>query len=117
MLKSEGVDACAVNARFIKPLDKDLIISLARRVKKLIIVEENVLAGGFGSAILECLSDARMADVSVRRIGIDDEFVEHGFTAQTQGEVRSRRTGHIQVGTGVYEGNTKGAIAHRQVIY
>ena len=78
MLKNDGVDACTVNARFIKPLDKDLIISLAQRVKKFIVVEENVLAGGFGSAVLECLSDAGIADVSVRRIGIDDEFVEHG---------------------------------------
>jgi 1-deoxy-D-xylulose-5-phosphate synthase len=78
MLKNVGIDACVVNARFIKPIDKDLIVTLAQRSKKLMIVEENVLAGGFGSSVLECLSDAGITDVAVKRIGIDDEFVEHG---------------------------------------
>jgi 1-deoxy-D-xylulose-5-phosphate synthase len=78
LLKKDGIDACVVNARFIKPLDKELIDSIARRTKKLIIVEENVLAGGFGSCVIECLSDAGISDVAVKRIGIDDEFVEHG---------------------------------------
>jgi 1-deoxy-D-xylulose-5-phosphate synthase len=78
LLKGDGVEAYVVNARFIKPLDDELIISLCRRTKKIIIVEENVLAGGFGSAVLECLSDSGITDVAVMRIGIDDEFVEHG---------------------------------------
>ena len=54
---------------------------MAQRVKRIVTVEENVLAGGFGSAILECLNRAGLSDVSVRRIGIDDEFVEHGSQA------------------------------------
>ena len=78
MLKNDGIEACVVNARFIKPIDKDLISSLSQRVKKLIVVEENILAGGFGSSVLECLSNASITDVAVKRIGIDDEFVEHG---------------------------------------
>lgn len=78
LLKNDGVEACVVNARFIKPLDAELIISLCGRTKKIIVVEENVLAGGFGSAVLECLSDAGLTDVAVKRIGIDDGFVEHG---------------------------------------
>ncbi len=78
MLKNDGISACVVNARFVKPLDKELIISVARRTKKLIVVEENVLAGGFGSCVIECLSDAGVSGIAVRRIGIDDEFVEHG---------------------------------------
>ena len=78
LLKGDGVEAYVVNARFIKPLDDELIISLCGRTKKIIIVEENVLAGGFGSAVLECLSDSGITDVAVMRIGIDDEFVEHG---------------------------------------
>jgi 1-deoxy-D-xylulose-5-phosphate synthase len=78
MLKKDGIHACVVNARFIKPIDKDLIVSLSQRSKKLIVVEENVLAGGFGSSVLECLSNAGITDVAVKRIGIDDEFVEHG---------------------------------------
>jgi 1-deoxy-D-xylulose-5-phosphate synthase len=78
LLKKEGISATLVNARFIKPLDDRLIVEIARRTKKIITVEENVLAGGFGSAVLECLSGAGVADVTVKRIGIGDEFVEHG---------------------------------------
>jgi len=78
LLNNEGVDACVVNARFIKPLDRDMILSMAQKTKKLLVAEENVLAGGFGSSVLECLSDAGMSGVDVRRIGIEDEFVEHG---------------------------------------
>lgn len=78
MLKGDGINACVVNARFIKPLDEDLIISLCGKVKKIVTVEENMLAGGFGSAILECLNNAGLHDVKVKRIGVSDEFVEHG---------------------------------------
>jgi 1-deoxy-D-xylulose-5-phosphate synthase len=78
MLRKDGISPCLINARFIKPLDEDLILSTASRVKRIVTVEENVLAGGFGSAVLECLNKAGLDDVSVRRIGIEDEFVEHG---------------------------------------
>jgi 1-deoxy-D-xylulose-5-phosphate synthase len=78
MLRKEGISPCVINARFIKPLDEELILSTASRVKRIVTVEENVLAGGFGSAVLECLNKAELDDVSVRRIGIEDEFVEHG---------------------------------------
>jgi 1-deoxy-D-xylulose-5-phosphate synthase len=78
MLKGDGINACVVNARFIKPLDEELIISMSERIKRIITVEENVLAGGFGSAVLECLDKAGLNDVAVKRIGIDDRFIEHG---------------------------------------
>ncbi len=78
LLNNDGINACVINARFVKPLDGELIVSVARRIKKLVIVEENVLAGGFGSCVIECLCDAGISDVAVKRIGIDDEFVEHG---------------------------------------
>ncbi|MEW6738475.1 MAG: 1-deoxy-D-xylulose-5-phosphate synthase [Nitrospirota bacterium] len=78
MLKGDGINACVVNARFIKPLDEELIISMSERTKRIITVEENVLAGGFGSAVLECVNKAGLTDIAVKRIGIDDEFVEHG---------------------------------------
>jgi 1-deoxy-D-xylulose-5-phosphate synthase len=77
-LKAEGIQATVVNCRFIKPLDTELIGELARRIKKVITVEENVLHGGFGSAVLECLNNQDIADVRVKRIGIADIFVEHG---------------------------------------
>lgn len=78
MLAKDGISPCVVNARFIKPLDAELFISLARCTKKIITVEENVLAGGFGSAVTECLSDAGITGVRIKRLGIKDEFVEHG---------------------------------------
>jgi 1-deoxy-D-xylulose-5-phosphate synthase len=78
MLKHDGISSTVVNARFIKPLDEKLIVSIAQKIKKIVVVEENVLAGGFGSAVLECLNRDGILDVAVTRIGIDDEFVEHG---------------------------------------
>ena len=67
-----------VNARFVKPLDHELILSLVRSIPTVLTIEENTLAGGFGSAVLELLSDKGMAHVSVKRLGVADCFVEHG---------------------------------------
>ncbi len=77
-LKAEGIKATVVNCRFIKPLDTELIGALAGRIKKVITVEENVLHGGFGSAVLECLNSQDIVDVRIKRLGIADTFVEHG---------------------------------------
>lgn len=78
MLRKDGVDPCVVNARFIKPLDETLFASLFGRIKRIVTVEENILAGGFGSAVLECLDRTGIGKVTVKRVGIDDTFVEHG---------------------------------------
>jgi len=67
-----------VNCRFVKPLDVDLICSLATKIPRVITVEENVRHGGFGSAVLEALSDEGVTRVLVERIGVADTFVEHG---------------------------------------
>lgn len=78
-LEKEGVFATVVNARFVKPLDRDLITSVVRRVKYVITVEENALQGGFGSAVLECLADEDLlGEVTIRRIGLPDEFIGQG---------------------------------------
>ncbi len=78
MLHEHGISAGVVNARFVKPLDRELILELAERTGKILTVEENVLAGGFGSAVLECIARAGLTGVSVKTLGIDDLFVEHG---------------------------------------
>lgn len=78
MLLKDGVRASVVNARFIKPLDESLILSVSEKAGHVITVEENMLAGGFGSSVLELLHNAGSTDIYVQRIGIDDEFVEHG---------------------------------------
>ena len=77
-LAVRGFSATVVNARFVKPLDENLILTLAAKHGRVLTVEENVLAGGFGSAILELLADHGLAGVSVKRLGIPDIFVEHG---------------------------------------
>ncbi len=72
------IDAMVINARFAKPLDKELILDVANHTKKMVIVEENVLSGGFGAAVLELLQKAEVPDVKIKRLGIPDEFVTHG---------------------------------------
>lgn len=85
-LAEQGIHATVVNARFIKPLDSDLILEKAGAVKKVITVEEHMLAGGFGSAVLELLADNGLAGVQVRRIGIGDTFVAHGPQARLRSD-------------------------------
>lgn len=77
LLEAQGVQACVVNARFAKPLDRELIITLASRIGRLVTVEEHALMGGFGSAVLEALEEAGFYQVAVKRLGIPDRFVEH----------------------------------------
>ena len=77
-LALRGIDAMVINARFAKPLDTELILDVANHTKKMVIVEENVLSGGFGAAVLELLEQAGASDVKVKRLGIPDEFVTHG---------------------------------------
>ncbi|PKN05228.1 MAG: 1-deoxy-D-xylulose-5-phosphate synthase [Deltaproteobacteria bacterium HGW-Deltaproteobacteria-9] len=84
-LAAEGFGVKVINARFIKPLDAELLLATAASTHKLLTIEENVLAGGFGSAVLELLAREGMTNVMVRRLGIRDEFIEHA----TQAELRS----------------------------
>jgi 1-deoxy-D-xylulose-5-phosphate synthase len=77
-LDASGIHAAVINARFLKPLDGDLIGEWARKIGKILTVEENVLQGGFGSAVLELLQEKGLSSVDVKRLGIPDIFVEHG---------------------------------------
>ncbi len=86
ILSKQGIEACVVNARFVKPLDSDLFIELAGTIKKVITVEEHVLAGGFGSAVLEMFADHAIGDLTFKRIGIQDTFVEHGGQDQLRAD-------------------------------
>lgn len=77
-LAKQNIDAAVVNARFAKPLDSELILERASRIGRIITIEENTLCGGFGSAVLGLLESSGLSNVKVRRLGIPDEFVEHG---------------------------------------
>jgi 1-deoxy-D-xylulose-5-phosphate synthase len=79
-----GINAAVVNARFVKPMDKDLFRNLLTRIPRLISVEDHVTAGGFGSAMVEMLADEGLTGVEVRRLGVPDRFIPHG----TQDELR-----------------------------
>jgi 1-deoxy-D-xylulose-5-phosphate synthase len=79
-----GINAAVVNARFVKPLDKDLFRTLLTRVPRLITVEDHVIAGGFGSAVIEFLADDGISGVDIKRLGVPDRFIPHG----TQDELR-----------------------------
>ena len=79
-----GIDAAVVNARFVKPLDKELLRQLLGRIPNLITVEDHATAGGFGSAILEFLADEGLSGIRVKRLGVSDRFIPHG----TQDELR-----------------------------
>jgi 1-deoxy-D-xylulose-5-phosphate synthase len=87
LLKVRGIAASVINARFVKPLDRGLILAEAKRTGFLLTVEENALQGGFGSAILELLEEERVTDVRIKRLGIPDRFIEHGSQAQLRKEL------------------------------
>jgi 1-deoxy-D-xylulose-5-phosphate synthase len=77
-LKEKNTNCALINARFVKPLDKDLLITMAKKVGKVVTIEDHVLDGGFGSAILELFADNNLSNILVKRVGIKDCFVEHG---------------------------------------
>jgi len=77
-LADDGIQAAVINSRFLKPLDGNLLCDWAKRTGKVLTVEENVLQGGFGSAVLELFQERGLFPVQVKRLGIPDTFVEHG---------------------------------------
>jgi 1-deoxy-D-xylulose-5-phosphate synthase len=81
-LADSGISATVLNARFVKPLDTETILPLAERIGKVITIEDGVVMGGFGSAVLEAIAEAGIANVQVTNLGIPDEFIEHGETQQ-----------------------------------
>ncbi|MFP4099739.1 1-deoxy-D-xylulose-5-phosphate synthase [Coleofasciculus sp.] len=76
ILSEHGIEATVVNARFVKPLDTELILPLAQRIGKVVTLEEGCLMGGFGSAVAEALSDHNVL-VPVKRFGVPDKLVDH----------------------------------------
>jgi len=83
-LRAGGVSAAVLNARFARPLDRERILGLAERCGAVVTVEEHAAAGGFGSAVLELLSEAGLR-VPTRALAVERELVEHGETLETVG--------------------------------
>jgi 1-deoxy-D-xylulose-5-phosphate synthase len=77
-LRSDGLDVGVINARFVKPLDRETILAALRRASFVVTVEEGTLEGGFGSAVLEAANEAGVDARHVLRLGVPDRYVEHG---------------------------------------
>lgn len=84
-MAKDGLDIAVIDARFIKPLDEKLIIEYAEKTSRILTVEENVIQGGFGTAVLELLTEKGL-QAQIEQIGLPDNFVEQG----TQAELRQR---------------------------
>jgi len=82
---AEELDATVANMRFVKPLDTELVSKLAREHDALVTIEENVIAGGAGSAVAEALASAGIV-VPVLQLGLPDAFVDHGDPAKLLAE-------------------------------
>ncbi len=102
-LRQEGIHIRVINARFVKPLDQALLAETARSLKKIITVEENVLIGGFGSAVLELFERVGIHDVQVKRLGIDDEFVAHATQAELRNQCGIDEAGIMRAVRGILE--------------
>lgn len=96
-LAAEGIEAAVINARFVKPLDKSLLYGVARNFRRIVTVEENALAGGFGSAVLEFFERKVLtAGREFLRIGIPDQFVHHGAQQQVRAALGLDAEGIVQ---------------------
>ncbi|MEG4287829.1 1-deoxy-D-xylulose-5-phosphate synthase [Microcoleus sp. C2C3] len=82
ILSEHGIEATVINARFVKPLDTELILPLAQRIGKVVTLEEGCLMGGFGSAVAEALLDNNVV-VPVMRLGVPDKLVDHASPEQS----------------------------------
>ena len=82
ILSEHGIEATVINARFVKPLDTELILPLAKQIGRVVTLEEGCLMGGFGSAVAEALLDADIV-VPVKRIGVPDILVDHATPDQS----------------------------------
>ncbi|MGF2040453.1 MAG: 1-deoxy-D-xylulose-5-phosphate synthase [Nostoc sp. CmiVER01] len=86
ILSEHGIEATVINARFVKPLDTELILPLAKKIGRVITLEEGCVMGGFGSAIAEALLDADIL-VSVKRFGVPDVLVDHAEPNESKTEL------------------------------
>ena len=77
-LSSNNIEAEVINARFVKPLDKEMIEDVIRRTDKIVTIEDGVVTGGFGSAVLEFFERENIKNIQVECIGLPDKFITHG---------------------------------------
>jgi 1-deoxy-D-xylulose-5-phosphate synthase len=86
-LKNQGISVKVINARFIKPLDRQMLVELFENKMPILTIEEAVLQGGFGSSVLEFAQENRYFDAIIDRMGIPDQFIEHGSVDELLKEI------------------------------
>ncbi len=86
ILEKNNIDAEIINVRFLKPLDKEVILNSARKTKKVITIEDGLLKGGLGTAVIEAINSSDIKDVKVKTFGYDDCFVKHGNVEELEKE-------------------------------
>lgn len=86
-LAEEGLDFAVINARFVKPLDQQVIARAIRECAAVVTVEEGVLAGGFGSAVLEAANELGLQTAHIHRVGVPDRFIDHADRSEQLAEV------------------------------
>ena len=112
ILKEQGINTAVINARFVKPLDEELLQKFAKHCQLIVTLEENVIAGGFGSAALESLQQSGTV-VPVQTVGLPDRYISQGSPEQQREEaglsvtkIVGSITGHLrklQVKTNKFE--------------
>jgi 1-deoxy-D-xylulose-5-phosphate synthase len=93
LLAADGLEVGVVNARFGKPLDREVIERAVRECGFVLTVEEGCLMGGFGSAVLEAASEMGLDSSRIKRLGIPDRFIEHGERSELLADLRLNATG------------------------
>lgn len=104
-LESQGIEAEVINARFIKPLDRELLSARINKYKRVLTVEEQALAGGFGSAILELINDMGLEDITIKRLGLPDEFIPHGSQEKMRSLYKIDKEGIIRAALDLMNSN------------
>ncbi len=103
-LEARGVRAVVIDPRFVKPLDEELLCAAATQTKRLVVAEEAMLAGGFGSAVLELLERRGLEGIKVRRLGMADLHLEHGDPAKQRAELGLDAPGIVRAALALCEG-------------
>lgn len=111
-LEKMGIKAEIIDARFIKPLDKKLFKEKFIEYDKVITVEENVLNGGFGSAVLEFAEQKNIRTVNIKRIGLPDEFITHGTMKELRALYNLNSKGITKITADFFKGNLEGELWH-----
>ncbi|MCC7430028.1 1-deoxy-D-xylulose-5-phosphate synthase [bacterium] len=86
-LEKEGIFCEVINLRFVKPIDREMLLEVAAKFDKMLTVEENTLVGGAGSAILEFYQENKIKHLDIVRLGIPDKFIEHGSPKELYEEI------------------------------